>query len=520
MPADKVTQLRLVRRAREAIFFHMRVLAMILAFQCLTQLRAAEPTGASAAYGSKDALVVRARVMMDAGNFKQAEQLLAANPGTAPEPTQARSELAEIISRTRHEYSLDTNALLDKVRQSIPDVTYAEIERWAAEANSRFRVIDGTKFFFRREPRNIFLFSKEAIARATKAGKPPKPESKTALLDHLAAVIAEAERTGATEVLPVRHTITHSITIRSNHPALKPGAVVRAWLPFPQEYRQQRDVKLISVSPAPKQIAPNGIDGNPVGGGAQRTVYFEQVITNTAQPVVFREVVEFTAYAYYPKLDAARVQPLPKDWNAECLGERPPHIVFTPEIKQEATRIVGTETNALAKARKIFRWVSDNIPWCAEDEYCLIPSFSIKGFSARQGDCGVQNTVFITMCRIAGIPARWQSGYETKPGDDWGMHDWAEIYIAPWGWLPADASYGVRDSNDPRVAEFYLGHQDSYRWIVNLDWGRELFPPKKSFRSEPADFQRGEVEVDGKNLFFNEWDAKTEVVRTPLNKLE
>jgi hypothetical protein len=70
-----------------------------------------------------------------------------------------------------------------------------------------------------------------------------------------------------------------------------------------------------------------------------------------------------------------------------------------------------------------------------------------------------------------------------------------------------------------RTADFYLGHQDSYRMIVNLDWGRELFPPKKALRSEPADFQRGEVEVDGKNLYFNEWEANTEVVREPLKIL-
>ena len=56
------------------------------------------------------------------------------------------------------------------------------------------------------------------------------------------------------------------------------------------------------------------------------------------------------------------------------------------------------------------------------------------------------------------------------------MHDWAEIYLAPWGWLPADASYGVQKSDDPRIADFYCGHQDSYRMIVNLDWGREFFP--------------------------------------------
>lgn len=494
----------------------MKLFTTILLLGMVAQLRAAEPTAASAAFASKDAIVVRIREMVSAGHFKQAEQLLAANPSASAETTRTRNELSEIITRTRHEYSLDSEALLAKVQQSIPDATPAEIERWAAEAKARVRVIDGNRFFFRREPRNIFLFSKEAVARAVKAGNPPTPESKTALNEHLADIIAEADRTGATEVLPVRHTITHTISIRSNHPALKPGAVVRAWLPFPQEYRQQRDVKLIRASPEPEWIAPNGIEGDPITGSAQRTIYFEQIITNALQPVAFREVVEFTAYAYYPKLDDAKVQPLPAYWSGACLGERPPHIVYTPEIRAEVARIVGNETNFLAKARNIFRWVSDNIPWCAEDEYCLIPSFAIKGFTARQGDCGVQNTVFITMCRIAGIPARWQSGYETKPGDEWGMHDWAEIYIAPWGWLPADASYGVRDSNDSRVAEFYLGHQDSYRWIVNLDWGHELFPPKKSFRSDPADFQRGEVEVDGKNLYFNEWEAKTEVVRVPL----
>ncbi|MEJ0088557.1 MAG: transglutaminase-like domain-containing protein [Limisphaerales bacterium] len=219
------------------------------------------------------------------------------------------------------------------------------------------------------------------------------------------------------------------------------------------------------------------MDGNPAGGAPQRTIYFEQRITNPTKPIEFKLVFDYTASAYYPKLDEAKVQPLPADWNGACLGERLPHIVFTPEIRKEVADIIGAETNSLAKARKIFRWVSANVPWNAEDEYCIIPSFAIKGFTARRGDCGVQNTVFVTMCRIAGIPARWQSGFGTKPGE-LSMHDWAEIYIAPWGWLPADASYGVQNSSDPRIADFYCGHQDSYRLIINLDWGRELFPPK------------------------------------------
>jgi hypothetical protein len=199
----------------------------------------------------------------------------------------------------------------------------------------------------------------------------------------------------------------------------------------------------------------------------------------------------------------------------EFTAERPPHIVFSPEVKKLTLEIVGDETNPLEKARRIFRWISGNIPWCAEMEYSIIPNLSAKGLAARRGDCGVQGISFITLCRAAGVPARWQSGWQTKP-DDWNMHDWSEIYIEPWGWLPVDASYGVREHADPRVRDFYCGNMDGYRLIVNLDYARPLQPPKTSFRSEPNDFQRGEIEIDGHNLYFNEWEYKFQVETTPL----
>ena len=476
----------------------------------------AEPSAASLAFTSTDSKVIAGRRMLDAGEFKRAEALLVARdanePSVSMEAVRAREELVDIIGRIRFEYSLDAEGLLAKIKKSIPDATAEDVERWAQESGARFRMIDGSKFFFRREPQNIFIFNEDAKKRRAAAGREPNSE-KWPLTQHLAAIVAEAERTGQAEVLPVKHRVTHTITIRKNHPAIKPGAKVRVWMPLAQEYRQQRDVKLISTSPEATLVAPSAIEGNPVAGAAQRTVYFEKTIADVNAPLVFKEVFEYTSFAYYPQLDEAKVEPLPADWNGASLNEREPHIVFAPAIREQVAAIVGDETNPLTKARKIFRWVSVNIPWNAEDEYCIIPSFVLKGFGARRGDCGVQNTVFITMCRIAGVPARWQSGFETKPGEAWGMHDWAEIYIAPWGWLPADASYGLQKSEDPRVAEFYCGHQDSYRLIVNLDWGRELFPRKLSLRSEPADFQRGEVEVDGKNLYYDAWEAKTEVER-------
>jgi transglutaminase-like putative cysteine protease len=481
----------------------------------LPSANAKEPAAAALAFTSSDPLVLRARGLMDKGRFHDAELLLKENTVADNRASQAREELAEIIRRTRLEYCVTKEALLKRVQERIPDATPKELDQWIQEATPRTRLIDGQTFYFSGEPKNIFLFSTGAKARLARSG--PKKESGWQLTKHLADVIAEAEKSGHAEVAPVKHRFSHKLTIDANAPELKRGSLVRVWLPYPQEYRQQRDVKLISASPEPKTIAPSARERNPVSGGPQRTIYFEQRVEDVAKPLVFQEVVEYTSYAYYPQLEPGRVEPLPAGWGDACLDERLPHIAFAPEIRKEVKKIVGAETNALVKAQKIFRWVSANIPWNSEDEYCTIPSFALKGFHARRGDCGIQNTVFITMCRIAGVPARWQSGYETKPlKDDWGMHDWAEIYVAPWGWLPADASYGVKKSADPRIQDFYCGHQDSYRLIVNLDWGRDLIPPKQSLRSEPADFQRGEVEVDGKNLYYDRWSSKTEVVREPV----
>ncbi|HJQ79271.1 MAG TPA: transglutaminase domain-containing protein, partial [Lacipirellulaceae bacterium] len=328
---------------------------------------------------------------------------------------------------------------------------------------------------------------------------------------HLEQLVELSETAATAEVYPVKHKVRYELAVKEGNPRLKSGAAVRAWLPFPQEYRQQRDVKLIRCEPSDGKLSENG--------SPHRTIYFEQTLGDLSKPPRFRVEFEFVTSAYCPKLDATKVRPYDATSALfrEYTAERPPHIVFTPEVKRLAREIVGEETNPLKKTLRVFRWVSANVPWCSEMEYSIIPNLSQKGLAARRGDCGVQGMVFITLCRAAGIPARWQSGWQTKPGD-WNMHDWSEFYVEPWGWLPADASYGVRNHADPRVRDFFCGHMDPYRLIVNLDYARELQPAKISFRSEPNDFQRGEIEIDGHNLYFDEWDWTFRVETTPLSE--
>jgi transglutaminase-like putative cysteine protease len=466
----------------------------------------AQPSGASVAFTSRDPLIVEARELMDSGEFTKAtERLDSGNPADA----RAGDELREVIARIRVAYATDADAMLAKVKRSIPEVTADDVERWRKAGQLQARMIDGRVLYFNREPANLFRFCDEAIRR-----RKPAADKKSAwrLEDHLARVIAAAREGAGPEVVPIRQRITYRLTVPVDAPGFKSGALVRVWLPFPQEYRQQTDVKLIRTSPKYDLLAEPSKGNPPTEGAAQRTLYFEKHVDDPPKPMTFEEVFEFTSSAYYPILDDAKAKPLPADFAEGDTGERPPHIRFTPEVRETVARIVGNETNPLAKARRIFHFVSDSIAYCAEEEYSTIPSLPTKALSCRKGDCGVHAMLFITLCRAAGIPARWQSGWATLPsGSD--MHDWSEFYVAPWGWLPCDTTcppYGLQHSDDPAIRDFYFGHLDSYRLIINRDFGRELIPAGRSLRSEPLDFQRGEVEIDGKNLYYPHWNYDLE----------
>ena len=130
-----------------------------------------------------------------------------------------------------------------------------------------------------------------------------------------------------------------------------------------------------------------------------------------------------------------------------------------------------------------------------------IPMYVIEN---KHGDCGMQALIFITMARMNGIPTHWQSGWWLAPGEK-NLHDWCEIYIEPYGWVLVDQDIGLQPSDDERVRWFNLGSTVPWRWIVNEDFSDHFYPAKIHHRSETVDFQRGEVEWRGGNLYFDQW---------------
>jgi hypothetical protein len=77
--------------------------------------------------------------------------------------------------------------------------------------------------------------------------------------------------------------------------------------------------------------------------------------------------------------------------------------------------------------------------------------------------------------------------------------------------VPVDVSYKLQKSDNTLIRDFYFSGIDSYRLIINDGVAGALYPEKQYLRSEPNDFQRGEVEWKGGNLYFDKWDYEMKI---------
>ena len=184
------------------------------------------------------------------------------------------------------------------------------------------------------------------------------------------------------------------------------------------------------------------------------------------------------------------------------VDEMLPHIQFTPTLRALAEELRGDEKNPLLIARRIYDYITTNVKYSYMREYLLMENISEFCAVNRRGDCGVQALLFITLCRILGIPARWQSGNAVKPGGSVGSHDWAMFYVAPWGWLYADPSYGggAKRRGDELLCSHYFGNLDPFRMVCATEVQQPFSPEKIFLRDDPYDNQTGEAEWEDQPL--------------------
>ena len=284
-------------------------------------------------------------------------------------------------------------------------------------------------------------------------------------------------------------------TIKAQKDAEEVGRKVTVHLPIPKICQQVSKVDIIAASPEITKIADED--------AAQRTVCFE---TELKADQEFMVEYAYDYHVDYVELDPAEASEEQPDF---CTNEQAPHIRFTPYLQELLKEIIGDETNPIIKARKIYDFVTTKVMYSYMREYFTIECIPEYAAINLKGDCGVQALLFITLCRMTGIPARWQSGlYATEFYT--GCHDWAQFYVAPYGWVFADLSFGGsawRMGNTERW-NYYFGNLDIFRMPANSEIQMEFTPEKKWLRIDPIDNQRGEIEYEDHGLSFDQVEVE------------
>ncbi len=286
---------------------------------------------------------------------------------------------------------------------------------------------------------------------------------------------------------------------------VREGKTLRVWLPYPCETPEISEIKLLSASHSVQ------IDNHPIscayieipnyrGETAEITLSF----VNTAN---YREVL--------PEL-ADKIQPeMP-----EYTGEQLPHIQFSPYLRMLEAEITEHHPNPLVRARRIYDYITKNVLYSYMREYRYFDNIPTYCALNHRGDCGV----FITLARISKIPARWQSGNYVTPslhdskGGHIGCHDWAQFYVAPFGWLLCDPSIGggAYRCGKKDVWDFYFCHADAFRYISSTAFQSDLSPKKTYMRLDPYDNQNGEAEYTDEYLDQNDVTCDKEILETEI----
>ncbi len=414
----------------------------------------------------------------------------------------ALEDKKDIIHRIEIDFNKSRNNVLEYIRQYYPDVTDEQMRAWEESKALEKMTINGEDRYFTRAAQNLFRIDKEAKAKKIKVDGKKNDDLVDFLEQNLPTVIEEVKKSRGTTGKPLDLKFTYTLTVDAD--AVPAGEMIRCWLPFPREGNvRQQNVKLLSTSIDEYILATNS--------QMQRTLYMQKPAI-AGEPTVFEMAFITTTRAQWFDLENKEIKPY--NQNSEIYKtytkERNPHLLFTPAVKTMSGKIVGEERDPYQIVKKIFNHITDNYPWASAREYSTIENIPEYVIANHHGDCGQMTLLFMVLARYNGIPARWQSGWMLHPGNK-NLHDWCEIYFEGLGWVPVDQSFGRQQVKNPEVQGFFLGGLDAYRLIVNDDYGMSLFPAKQFLRSETNDFQRGEVEWKGGNLYFNQWDYHLEL---------
>lgn len=267
-------------------------------------------------------------------------------------------------------------------------------------------------------------------------------------------------------------TITGSLTLLEESSGASVESVKALLYLVPREDAHQT-VSTIATQPD-GEIGEGIIEYEWVRPGIRRLEFSEaaQIETRIHQPKV-------TSKAEYP------LESLPASFlQYTQAGEE---IDVNPEIIELARQLSQGKDDLYEIEFAFAEWVKENIKY----DLTSLGADSVQKSSwvlkNREGVCDELTSLFISLNRASGIPARFVSGvaYTNVESFDypWVSHAWAEVYFPDYGWVPFDISYG----------EF--GYVDSSHITLQVSPDSKDSSASYSVSGRRVNFETGEIGI-------------------------
>ena len=336
--------------------------------------------------------------------------------------------------------------------------------------------------------------------------------------------------------------IEAGITVKIKDDVFRPGTV-RVHLPAPINASWLKEGRLIDSEPMFRMMS---VEDYP-----QRSAYFNEILSENTP---FSIVYAFNSEHTYTEPDIALIDSTPQKGftkeeivkfstaghcGCESYTALPFDRMTIKDVAEEKglkfkesynhflkNNGIDTDTTETTKARGTL----------ARKIYELI----VKTYEATAEE--TLNMAFVSMCRMCGIPARWQGGWavsdlsdstltpclsETKHNDsaqNATSHDWALIHLLPYGWIYVDCEFAKKAGNekipgtDILLKDYFFGNIDPCMVPTASAPSADLYPAKDYPRADEIFNTRGEVELipdkmtgeghyDGYGLNCNEFES-------------
>lgn len=220
--------------------------------------------------------------------------------------------------------------------------------------------------------------------------------------------------------------------------------------------------------------------------------------------------------------DAERVQAVKKDfpaeepcWNPEDFKKWLQPYSLGPinqEIKALAKQITAGKTSVYEKVKAIYDWVCDNMYRDPKVKGCGLGD--VQALLVKLGGkCTDIHSVFVILCRAAGIPAREIFGIRMGRGNEvtditkW-QHCFAEFFLPGYGWVPVDPAdvlkmmlkrhLTLKDKETSLWRDYFWGAWDPYR--IELARGRDIVLNPQQKGKPLNNFGYPYAEIDGQAI--------------------